>query len=95
MLMWDAKRKQGEVARQMGIGSDSLGRKLKGERGWAIAELVALAEVLDTSVAYLVGEAEIPHPNPDGGSSLPRLDSNQQPAGSKPIVQLTAWRQAS
>lgn len=93
MLMWDEKRKQRDVAQAMGIGSDSLGRKLKGERGWAIAELVTLANVLDTTVAYLVGESENPHPNgPDEGSLLPRLDSNQQPIGFKPIVNLADRR---
>ena len=81
MLMWDGKRKQREVAAIMGITADGLGRKLKGERGWAIAELVTLADVLSTSVAYLVGEAENPHQGPGGGSSLPGLDSNQEPAG--------------
>lgn len=62
MLMWDAKRKQIDVARAMGITSDGLGRKLKGERGWAVAELVQLADVLGTSVGYLVGE-ETPEPS--------------------------------
>ena len=83
MLMWDAKRKQGEVAEQIGIHSDSLSRKLKGTTGWAASELVAIAGVLGTSVSYLVGEAEDPHPGMGGGlrGSLPGLDSNQEPAG--------------
>lgn len=69
MLMWDAKRTQASVAAQMGIGSDSLGRKLKGERGWALAEIASLASALNTSIAYLAGETENPRPGgPDGDS---------------------------
>lgn len=71
MLMWDAKRTQGSVAAQMGIGSDSLGRKLKGERGWALAEIVNLADTLGTTVAYLAGETKDPRPeNPNGGRAV-------------------------
>lgn len=66
MLMWDAKRKQGEVAAQMGMSSGSLGLKLKGERGWALAEIITLASVLGTTVAYLVGEDDAPHASPEG-----------------------------
>lgn len=78
MLMWDAKRKQIEVARAMGITSDSLSRKLKGERGWAISELVRLAGVLDTSVSYLVGESDTPS-SPERRSLVPKV------AGSNPV----------
>lgn len=56
MLMWDGKRKQGDVAREMGITSDGLGRKLRGERGWALQEVADIAAVLGTSVSYLIGE---------------------------------------
>lgn len=66
MLMWDAKLKQRHVADAMGITADGLGRKLKGERGWAVAELVTLAEVLNTSVSYLVGEVDSPTVGPAG-----------------------------
>ena len=80
MLIWDAKLKQGEVAAMIGMGSDSLGRKLKGERGWALAEIIDLAAALDTSVAYLAGEEENPHPDkPNGGS-------NVGPAGIEPTT---------
>ncbi len=72
MLMWDNRIKQAELAAAMGIGSDSLGRKLKGERGWALAEIIDVARALDTTVAYLAGETENPHPDgPDGGSDGP------------------------
>lgn len=86
MLMWDAKRKQGEIARAMGIGSDSLGRKLKGERGWAIAEIVTLAEVLNTSVSYLVGETIAPHPV--GPAGIEPTTSTVEVRRLAPVIQL-------
>lgn len=56
MLIWSAKRTQGDVAAEIGMSSGSLGLKLKGQRGWALAEIIAIAHALDTTVAYLVGE---------------------------------------
>lgn len=63
MLIWSERRKQGDVAAQIGMSSGSLGLKLKGQRGWAIAELVSLADALNTTVAYLVGETDQNGPN--------------------------------
>lgn len=60
MLIWNAKRKQGDVASAIGMSSGSLGLKLKGQRGWALAEIVAIAAELNTSVAYLAGETNDP-----------------------------------
>ena len=58
MLIWSAGRKQGDVASAIGMSSGSLGLKLKGQRGWALAEIIAIANELNTTVAYLVGEAD-------------------------------------
>lgn len=71
MIMWDRKLKQKQVAGMLSISSDALGRKLKGERGWALAEVISLAGVLNTSVSYLVGESDEPHP--DGPSEVSNL----------------------
>ena len=67
MLIWGAGRTQGEVAAAIGMSSGSLGLKLKGQRGWALAEIIAIAEELNTSVGYLVGE--VPEP-PTTGSAV-------------------------
>jgi hypothetical protein len=64
MLIWSEGRKQGDVAKQIGMSSGSLGLKLKGQRGWALAEVRALAAELGTSVAYLFGEVDAPTPAP-------------------------------
>lgn len=72
MLIWSHSLKQGDVANNIGMSSGSLGLKLKGQRGWAIAEIIAIAEALHTTVGYLVGETENPHPdNPDGDNVEP------------------------
>jgi hypothetical protein len=75
MLIWDAKRTQGDVAAELGMTSGSLGLKLKGSRGWALAEIVGLAQVLNTSVAYLVGEIDSPHGPPVGPTGLEPMTS--------------------
>ena len=68
MLMWKHKLTSAKVSKAIGIDSGSFGRKLRGERKWALIELLNLAKVLQTSVAYLVGEMEDPRPiGPDGG----------------------------
>lgn len=74
MLMWNHGLKQGEVANAIGMSSGSLGLKLKGQRGWA------LAEALNSSVAYLAGETENPHPNGSGGGL------SEPPAGLDPAT---------
>jgi hypothetical protein len=60
MLIWSTRQKQGEVAAAIGMSPGSLGLKLKGQRGWALAEIKAIADALDTTVAYLVGETDEP-----------------------------------
>jgi transcriptional regulator with XRE-family HTH domain len=85
-LMWDRKITQTEMGRVVGVGQSTLSLKLRGKRPWYSSELRAAAEALNTSVGYLFGEAENPHPGMGGGSSLPGLDSNQEPAGFKPAV---------
>lgn len=80
MLIWGSNQTQGKVAKAIGMSSDSLGRKLKGERGWAIAEVIAIAEVLHTSVGYLVGETEDPHPHHTGEGQT------EPPIGLEPIT---------
>lgn len=80
MLLWGAGRKQGDVAAEIGISSGSLGLKLKGQRGWALSEVMGIARALNTTVAYLTGETDEPlRPAPIG--ALSRLgESNSRPS---------------
>ncbi|HUG50394.1 MAG TPA: helix-turn-helix domain-containing protein [Terrimesophilobacter sp.] len=91
-LMWDRKITQTDMGRIVGVGQSTLSKKLRGERPWFADELRAAAAALETTVGYLFGETENPHPGAGGGSSLPGLDSNQEPAGFKPIVSLADRR---
>lgn len=79
MLIWDTGQTAAAIADQAGIDRGSFNRKLRGERGWSVADLLAAADALNTTVAYLVGETDDPHGADP--SKLPRLDSNQQPFG--------------
>ncbi len=81
MMMWDRRISQTALGRQVGIDQSSLSKRLRGERNWTLDDLRAVATVLGTSIAYLVGET---NEGPEGGASgpsLPHLDSNQEPIG--------------
>ena len=82
MLMWDAKLSQRRLAPKLGMTQANLSKKVRGERGWSIDELFAVARELGTTVSYLIGETENRRPDgPDGGSVAtytPR-DSNPEP----------------
>lgn len=84
-LMWDRKITQTEMGRTIGVGQAALSKKLRGDRPWYSSELRGAATMLSVSVGYLFGEND---EGPGGGaprpSSLPGLDSNQEPAGSQP-----------
>ena len=81
LMIWRARQTQTAIARQIGVDPTGFGKKLKGQNGWAVQELVNLASALNTTVGYLVGEAENPHPEgPDGGSDESHLrESNPRP----------------
>ena len=84
-LMWDRRITQTALGRALNIDQSGVGRRLRGETGWSLNHLAAAASALGTSMAYLLGEDENPQPGgAGGGSSLPGLDSNQEPAGSQP-----------
>lgn len=67
MRIWDSKLTQTAVAEAIGVPANTFGRKIRGERKWALIELMNLATVLQTTVSYLVGETEDPRPvGPNG-----------------------------
>ena len=84
-MMWDRRITQTALGRAIGIDQSNLGKRLRGERGWSLDDLQAVARALGTTMGYLLGEND---EGPGGGaprpSSLPGLDSNQEPAGSQP-----------
>lgn len=60
MLMWDQGLTQTAFGARVGIDQSSVAKKLRGQRGWSIDELVITARALNTTVAYLVGEIDDP-----------------------------------
>ena len=84
-LMWDRRITQTALGRALKIDQSGVGRRLRGETGWTLDHLAAAANALGTTMGYLLGEND---EGPGGGaprpSSLPGLDSNQEPAGSQP-----------
>lgn len=81
MMMWEQRITQTALGRAIGLDQSGLGKRLRGERGWSLDDLAAVADELDVTIAYLVGETkEAPTPK-GGGHTLPDLDSNQEPAG--------------
>ena len=82
MMMWERRITQTALGREIGVDKSNLGKRLRGERGWSLDDLRAVAAALGTTMSYLLGEND---EDPGGGaprpSSLPGLDSNQEPAG--------------
>ena len=71
LLMWDRRITQVELGRSVGMDQSSLGKRLRGERGWSLDQLATVAGALNTTIAYLVGEIDDP-------SCAPR-DLNPEP----------------
>lgn len=73
-LLWLRKMNQSEFANRFGCTQSTIAKRLKGKMSWKVEDLMQTARILDTSVAFLVGEAA----SPDDPKS-PRLESNQRP----------------
>ncbi|NLT25056.1 MAG: hypothetical protein GXX90_00115 [Microbacteriaceae bacterium] len=55
-LLFKARLTKRELAERLHLGSTATSRKLNGHAPWTLDELMTLSTVLETSVAYLVGE---------------------------------------
>ncbi|MFJ3392035.1 helix-turn-helix domain-containing protein [Leifsonia aquatica] len=58
--MWDRKITQATLAPQIGMDQSSLAKRLRGQRGWSLDQVVSAAGALNTTVAYLFGEVDDP-----------------------------------
>ena len=81
VLMWREGITLKAMADRISVDPTGLGKKLKGQRGFAAQELVDLAAELDVTVGELFGETKKAPTPKGGGHTLPDLDSNQEPAG--------------
>lgn len=79
-VMWDQRVTQTTLGSALGMDQSTVGKRLRGVVGWPAPLLVKTARFLDTTVAYLVGEADEPTtpttPNPETAdySSVASLD---------------------
>ncbi len=62
---------QHQVADVLGLSQTAVSKRLRGVTPWDVNEMGTLAEAFGVPIAVLL----------EGGDRLPRLDSNQQPAG--------------
>lgn len=70
--MWNQKVSQKEIGVLLGIDATGVGKKLRAEQKFSIAQLVTIAGRLNTTVAYLVGETPNPSlPDPNRGTLVP------------------------
>lgn len=63
-LLKEADLTQGELAKRVGMNSNSMSRKVLGKREITVSELIRIADELNTSPLNLIKRIE-----PDGGSS--------------------------
>ncbi len=61
-LMWDQKMTQTAFGERIGMDQSLVAKRLRGKVGWGVQNLVDAAKILNTTVAYLVGETEDPTP---------------------------------
>lgn len=58
-LMWDRKMTQTEFGDRTGMDQSSVAKRFRGKLGWSAIHLLDAAEVLETTVGYLVGETDV------------------------------------
>ncbi|MEU3847748.1 helix-turn-helix transcriptional regulator [Micrococcus terreus] len=84
---WLARRelRQVDIAQALGLSQGAVSQRLMGRVSFSVEELLAVAGLLEITLADLLGSgllnAQGPRPatQDEGLQKLPRLDSNQQP----------------
>ena len=98
LLMRDRGMSQADLALALGIKQPGVSERLRGITPWRIPEIEAVARILGCRSDSLLGPTSelpwgggsgYPHQRPVRNrrprkAKLPRLDSNQQPAGYRP-----------
>ena len=88
-LLWARGVTRRELANRCEINNTALSAKLHGRRRWYLNEVASIAEALDTTVGYLIGEEDDPKPGPPNSDAIEwaefqlwraRRDSNSQPS---------------
>ena len=76
LLLFLRKMSQSALARAMGVSVAGISRRMTGATEWGLAETRRVAEVLDTTVAFIAGETD----NPDRPEGLGKMQ--ETPAAS-------------
>lgn len=71
MLMWDTKITQTALSHRLGVDQSTLSKRLRGERGWGLDDLRAIAKELGTNMAFLLGETDDPESRPRESNPRP------------------------
>ena len=91
-LLSEKRFSKTDISERLGIGYSTLWRRLNGERNVNLDFLTELAEVLGTTVSYLIGETDNPERGVIEQVSLPvssgktRIEENSQP-----VVSYAYW----
>lgn len=85
VLMWRQGITLKAMAERLNVDATGLGKKLKGQRGFAVQEIADLAAELRVSVGHLFGEGDAP--------TEPRTEDYQTVVS--PVVDLAARRAMS
>lgn len=91
LLMWRNKVSQTALARQLGVEPQTVGKKLRGERGISLDDLIAIGRALGVDPAELLA----------AGDRYTPSDSNREPADyddsaadlRRNVVDLATWRE--
>ena len=74
--LWRARATQTDLAQALNVDQGSVSRRLRGRIAWRVSDLMAAGRLCGVDWMTLV----------PGAGGLPRLDSNQQPAGYGQVV---------
>jgi transcriptional regulator with XRE-family HTH domain len=81
-LMWRKRMTQGQLAARLGLTQTGVSKKVHGERPWFAAELIAVAEALNTQVSALLPvPGEFDPPVTQESLDHTRVDADWLPAG--------------
>ena len=78
--MWRMKISQTEMARHLGISQTNVSRRLRGETGWTIDDIITAARVLRLSPGDLLPGDDYEGRPGGGGTQYAIRDSNPEPA---------------
>lgn len=73
---------QMQLGAAMNLSQTAISKRLRGVTPWDTTDLDKLAHIFGVAAPHLTAKG--PHPDWSAAPGLPRLDSNQQPAGSAP-----------